>query len=203
MKFILIRHGERQYTDTKDFITRRSVCLNVNGIKQVGHLGKFLRSNYPSLINSKFIYSSQFARTVQSAEIIRNIFEVEEVQVKIGLQEYYVFNDYNTPKDIQDQYKLNSYRDYDWISPQAGQSLNQACDIFQQTLNDIAIQEDNKEYAVVVTHGGIIRSFCYRLDRSIKPTEDKILNAELIYGGYTIVENTGKQFKILAFDKQP
>lgn len=70
MKIILFRHGEKQKVDSNNIDDKRNVKLTDLGIDQINKLGKVLSERFPLLNSSKMIYSSPYARAIQSGGLL-------------------------------------------------------------------------------------------------------------------------------------
>ena len=152
MKIILFRHGEKQESTSTDTEVRKSVCLTPVGISQIEALGGKLKLLFPKLIGSEHIYSSPYTRTIQSAEIVRNILNIREIIPVQALEEFYPIDDYKKKKDYRQGLMKKALINPEWIGPN-GKSLKTTLDDFESFLRNIP----ELNIAIVSTHGALIR----------------------------------------------
>ncbi len=203
MKFILIRHGEKQESDSTDFNIRHGVGLTTLGKKQIQETAKYIRNNFPLDEIHETVFSSYFPRAIQTAEIISKELGFTNIEKIEGLEECYAFNDYSTPKEIRDSWKKEAFKDYDWVSPQTGRSINMQIEIFTNSLKNIANHLETKNIALVCTHGGIIRALFYKLDPRNKPKIKDFWAVPIEFGSLNILDFTDGSFAPLEFNKIP
>lgn len=196
MKIILFRHGEKQKSDSTDNNIRRSVCLTPKGISQIKTLGVNLEKKYPALKKLESIYSSPFTRTIQSAEIIREILDIKEIIPIQELEEFYPIDDYTKEKDYRQGLMKKALINPTWVGPN-GKSLKNTLD----KLTTFLLNLPEADYAVISTHGALIRTLAYSLSPKLRPPDDEIVHSGIKEGGYTVIERVDNKFKLIEFDK--
>lgn len=195
MKIILFRHGEKQESTSTETYVRRSVCLTPVGISQIETLGGKLKLLFPKLVGSEHIYSSPYTRTVQSAEIIRNILNIREIISIQELEEFYPIDDYRQKKDYRQGLMKKALINPEWIGPN-GKSLKTTLDDFESFLRNIP----ELNIAIVSTHGALIRNLVYKLNPKLRPSDEEILHSGIKEGGYTLLEIVNNDIKVIEFN---
>ena len=198
-KIILFRHGEKQKIDSVIADDKRSVGLTDLGIAQINQLSQALAQNFPTLKSSPIIYSSPYARAIQSAEIIKSILNIQEIIVVPEFGEFFAFNNYEIAKDIRQHLQAMAMQNPDWVSPETNISLNHAISNFENKLREIC-QKDPSGLILISTHGGIIRNIVYSIDPKFRPNNDIIADSKIHEGGYTVLNFDGSDFTIDQFD---
>ena len=200
-QIILFRHGDKQKIShiTNNSIGDKHNALTLEGIDQITKLGHTLQTRFPSLKNNPYIFSSPFTRSLQSAEIVRNILNIGQILVYPDLAEFYATTDFTQPKDVRERLYTQSMINPDWLPPQGKQTFNQAISKFKQTLIDIANQFP-QPIILVSTHGGIVRNTVYSLNPSLKPSDKDIRDAKTALGGYTIFNLKNQVFTVDQFN---
>lgn len=198
-KIILFRHGEKQKIDSMNIDDKRSVNLTDLGVAQINQLGQALYKKFPSLKSSLIIYSSPYTRTVQSAEIVKSILDIKNIEVVSELGEFYASNNYQLPKEIRKEIQKKAMQDPDWISPETNTSLNGVILEFKNKIKEIC-QKDSSDLILISTHGGIIRNTVYYLNKELRPNNELIADTKIHEGGYTILNFDGEDFNIDGFD---
>lgn len=198
MKLILFRHGQKQKISSQVYEERRAVCLTKKGISQLESLASTLKRNFPKLIGAEKIYSSPLPRAIQSAEIVRETLEINEIIPVSAFTEYYAFNNYLLSHEERDALMEKAIINLDW-KPEASSPLNQHLLNAEEAIKNIA-SPANSEYILISTHGALIRNFVYKIAPELKPIDAEILDAKIKEGGYTLIEYTGEEFKLLEFD---
>lgn len=199
MKIILFRHGEKQKVDSVNIDDKKAVKLTDLGIIQINKLGKALLERFPILNSSKIIYSSPYARAIQSGEIVKSILNIESMVLVPEFGEFYAFNKYYLPKEVRNEIQEKAMQNPDWISPETGYSLNQKIKIFKEKIKEICLKNQN-DLILISTHGGIIRNTVYSLEPKIRPNNDVILDSKIHEGGYTVLDFDGQNFKVNEFN---
>lgn len=199
MQFILARHGEKQTSTSIDYNERKNVCLTEVGIEQIINTAKYIQNSFDLESLSKFVYSSPYTRTLQSAEILRNELNLSEINAKQNLEEFYSSNNYSNPTEFRNRLKKKAYFNFNWISPETNTSINQQVVNFLDCLKEIHNQ-DSSENIIISSHSGIIRTTCYSLDSELKPKDKDILSALLHLGGITILEYSDGKFSVADFN---
>lgn len=106
MKIILFRHGEKErVSNTKGDIS--IVRLTDNGINQINKLGRVIYEKFPELINCSTIYSSLYARSLQSAQIVQSVLNIKEV---VQIPEFGEFTAYNNYQNSKEKESLSNYK---------------------------------------------------------------------------------------------
>ena len=195
MKIILFRHGEKQESTSTDTEVRKSVCLTPVGISQIEALGGKLKLLFPKLIGSEHIYSSPYTRTIQSAEIVRNILNIREIIPVQALEEFYPIDDYKKKKDYRQGLMKKALINPEWIGPN-GKSLKTTLDDFESFLRNIP----ELNIAIVSTHGALIRNLVYKLNPKLRPSDEEILHSGIKEGGYTLLEIVNNDIKVIEFN---
>ena len=199
MKIILFRHGEKQKTDSVVVDDKRSVHLTDLGVVQINQLGQALAKNFPTLKYSQTIYSSPYTRAIQSAEIVKSILDIKNIEVVPEFGEFYASNNYQLPKEIRKEIQKKAMQYPDWISPETNTSLNSVVLEFKNKIKEIC-QKDSSDLILISTHGGIIRNTVYYLNKELRPNNELIADAKIHEGGYTILNFDGKDFTVDEFD---
>jgi len=197
-KIILFRHGEKQKIEI-DGNKKTITCLSHLGTKQIAKLAKALKTKFPELKNCPYIYTSGFSRTIQSAEIVRNILGIPEILSIPEFQEFYPVQDFSISKDIREHLFAQAMIDRDLVFPEIDSSLNQYISIFQSKIKEIC-QTTSSNIILISSHGGIIRNFVYSLNPKLKPDDDLIFNSKIHEAGYTILNFDGQNFTVEQFD---
>ena len=136
MKIILFRHGEKEaISDTNGNVS--IVHLTDHGISQVKKLGHVLAKKFPQLKNYPVIYSSIYARSIQSAQIVQSILKIKEIVQIPEFGEFIAYNNYKNPKEIREGIQLKAVQDPNWISPETHLSLSQNIAIFTDKIKEI------------------------------------------------------------------
>ncbi len=199
MKIILFRHGEKQKVDSILVSDKQGVHLTDFGINQIEKLGYILKDRFPQLIDSQTIYSSFYARSIQSGEIVQSILNINKLESLEELGEFSAYSNYKNPKEFRDQLQAYAMQHPDWISPETNNSLNKTIFVFLEKIKQIA-QKDNTEYILISTHGGIIRNTVYSLEPKFRPSDDLIGSSKIHEAGYTILNFDGQNFSVDQFD---
>jgi broad specificity phosphatase PhoE len=198
IKIILFRHGEKQkveFNGNKKTIT----CLSNSGVKQITKLGKTLKTKFPELKNCQYLYTSGFSRTIQSAEIVRNILGIPEILSIPEFQEFYPVTDFSIAKNIRDHLFAQAMIDPDWVPPEVNVSFNQHISTFQSKIKEIC-QNTSPKIILISSHGEIIRNLVYSLNPQLKPSDDVIFDSKIHEAGYTILNFDGQNFTVDQFD---
>ncbi|MDD2483056.1 MAG: phosphoglycerate mutase family protein [Candidatus Shapirobacteria bacterium] len=198
MKIILFRHGQKQKID---FIGDKKslTCLNQEGIDQITKLGNILKTRFPELKSSQYLFTSSYARAIQSAEIVRSIIGIKEISIVFEFQEFFPIKDFSQPEEIKEHLYAQAMIDPDWIPPETNISFNTAISSFETKLREICITS-SEETILISSHGGIIRNFVYSLEPKYRPSDDLIAGAKIHEGGYTVINYDGQNFSVDQFD---
>jgi broad specificity phosphatase PhoE len=199
MKIIIFRHGEKQKIDSINIDDKRAVKLTDLGVTQINKLGKILFERFPILNSSKMIYSSPYARAIQSGEIVKSILNIENMVLVPEFGEFYASNNYSLPKKLRNQIQEKAMQNPDWISPETNTSLNSVVLEFKNKIKEIC-QKDSSDLILISTHGGIIRNTVYSLNPELRPNDELIADAKIHEGGYTVLNFDGKDFTVDEFD---
>jgi broad specificity phosphatase PhoE len=198
MKVILVRHGNKQHSESTLLHERRSVNLSPLGIQQIQALGNELKSQLGNNI-SQIIYSSPYTRAIQTAEILRNTLGASEIRSQIALEEFYPYDDYNLEKSFRRKLMIDSMIKPDSKIHHTEWSLNNHLDRLTEFMQSLESIHDD-EYVLFSSHGALIRNLYYRHVPSKKPSPDKIFEAKISTGGYSLVEIINGQLEFLCFD---
>lgn len=199
MKIILFRHGEKQKVDSVNIDDKRAVKLTDLGIIQINKLGKALSERFPILNSSKKIYSSPYARAIQSGEIVKSILNIESMVLIPEFGEFYASNNYSLSKEVRNEIQEKAMQNPDWISTETGFSLNDEILKFKNKIKEICLENQN-DLILISTHGGIIRNTVYSLKPKLRPNNDVILDSKIHEGGYTVLDFDGQNFTVDEFD---
>lgn len=199
MKIILFRHGEKQKVDSILVSDKQEVCLTDFGISQIEKLGNILKERFPKLVNSQIIYSSFYARSIQSGQIIKSILNIHQLKSVEEFGEFSAYSNYQNPKEFRDQLQAYAMQHPDYISPETNTSLNQTIYSFLEKIKQIP-QKDKPEYLLISTHGGIIRNTVYSLEPKFRPPSELILESKIHEAGYTVLNFDGQNFSVDQFD---
>ena len=115
MKIILFRHGEKQKINSVVADDKRNVKLTDLGVGQINKLGKALLERFPSLSFSEVIYSSHYTRAIQSAEIVKSVLNIQDINIIPEFGEFYASNDYQKPKEVRQQIQKTAMQNPDWV----------------------------------------------------------------------------------------
>jgi broad specificity phosphatase PhoE len=198
-KIILFRHGEKQHIDSVLASDKNGVHLTDFGVVQITKLGQALSQNFPSLKSSSIIYSSPYARAIQSAEIVKSILNIKEIITIDEFGEFNAYNNYQNPKSMREHLQTMALQDPDWISPETHISLNHFISDFENKLRQIC-QKNHSELILISTHGAIIRNLVYSLDPKYRPNNDVITGSKIHEAGYTVLNFDGQNFTVDQFD---
>lgn len=199
MKIILFRHGEKQKVDSILVSDKQGVSLTDFGISQIEKLGNILKERFPKLVNSQIIYSSFYARSIQSGQIIKSILNIHQLKSVEEFGEFSAYSNYQNPKEFRDKIQAYAMQHPDWISPETNASLNKTISTFLEKIKQIS-QKNKPEYLLISTHGGIIRNTVYSLEPKFRPSDDLIGNFKIHEAGYTIFNFNGQNFSVDQFD---
>lgn len=199
MKIILFRHGDKQKPTTDSFSDRKNVVLSPVGIDQVTKLGHILKTRFPELQSSQFLFSSPYLRTIQSAQIVQSIIGIKEISLVPEFHEFCPVQDFFQAKDIRDHLYSQCLIDPDWVSPETHTSFNMAVSVFETKIKEICRQTSDQTI-LISSHGGIIRSFAYHLDPKLRPSNNLIAKKRIHTAGYTVLNFDGQQFSVDQFD---
>jgi len=195
----MFRHGEKQKVDSINIDDKRNVKLTDLGIDQINKLGKILSERFPLLNSSKIIYSSPYARAIQSGEIVKSILNIQNMILSPEFGEFYTSDNYKKPKEYREQLQEKAMQNPNWISPETGFCLNDAILKFKNKIKEICLNNQN-DLILISTHGAIIRNTVYGLEPKFRPDNNVILDSKIHEGGYTILDFDGKNFKVEEFD---
>ena len=199
MKIILFRHGEKQRPDFFVADDKKDVYLTDFGISQINKLGETLKQIFPKLISSKIIYSSHYARAIQSGEIIKSILNIKKLEIIPEFGEFMAYTNYLNPREIRKHIQEMAMQNPDWVSPETNISLKQTLSNFQLKIIDL-YQKTNPDFMLIASHGGIIRNFVYSLEPKFRPSDNEIADAKIQEGGYTVIDFDGQNFSVAEFD---
>lgn len=199
MKIILFRHGQKQRLESASFDDKNGVSLTDFGITQINKLGQTLAINFPSLKSSRFIYSSPYKRTLQSAEIVKSILNIKEIVIVPEFGELYAYTNFHDPLDFKKDFQARAMQNLDWVSPETHTSFKSLISNFLDKLKEISLN-NSSEIILVSTHGGIIRNTIYSLDPKTKPNNDVIEQSKIHEAGYTVLNFDGQNFTVDQFD---
>ncbi len=197
MKVILFRHGEKQrLLDTNGDVSL--IHLTDNGINQIKKLGNLLTKKYPTLNNYPVMYSSLYARSFQSAQIIQSILKIKKnVQIS-EFGEFTAYNNYKKSKEIRELIQLKAVQNPNWISPETHLSLNQNINIFINKIKELCLKSSG-DFVLISTHGGIIRHTVYSLKPEFRPSNDFIQQSKIHEASYTVLNFDGQNFSVDQF----
>ncbi len=199
MKIILFRHGEKQKIDSAVVSDKQSVHLTDFGISQIEKLGKTLKERFPQLINFPIIYSSLYARSIQSAQIVQSILNIKDIIQIPEFGEFNAYSNYQNPKEFRDQLQAFAMQNPNWISPETNTSLNQVISLFKNKLKEVC-SKSSDNLVLISTHSGIIRNTVYALEPKYRPSDDLIGPTKIHEAGYTILDFDGQNFSVDQFD---
>lgn len=198
MKIILFRHGEKErVSNTKGDIS--IVRLTDNGINQINKLGRVIYEKFPELINCSTIYSSLYARSLQSAQIVQSVLNIKEVVQIPEFGEFTAYNNYQNSKEKRESLQLQAVQNPDWVSPETHLSLSQNITIFTDKIKELCLKGDD-DPILISTHGGIIRHTVYSLDPKHRPGNDFIIRSKIKEAGYTVLNYNGDNFFVDEFN---
>jgi broad specificity phosphatase PhoE len=196
MRIFLIRHGQKQSINSKDMVVRSHQPLTHLGISQVKKTGLYIKDKYPHLCHKDTIYSSPFVRTVQTAEILRNILAVKGIAIIESLIEYYAHCEGSLLDTEKHNRKTQALFNLDWKPPNCI-SVNKHLEPIYKFFSKLA---QSQEDAVVVSHGAIIRSIAYQLKPELKPTIENIADSKINEAGITVLNAKNAKFSLEEFD---
>ncbi|MDD4937617.1 MAG: phosphoglycerate mutase family protein [Candidatus Shapirobacteria bacterium] len=189
MKIFLIRHGEKQKSNSVEHLIHKKLFLTAQGRKQIKLLANFLRKEYPQLKNLKTIYSSPILRASETSEILKEILNIKTIKFLKLIEEFDIDKKYYISKEIYFKFKEKALinRDFDPL-------IKNILDFFHQKFLD------HDQNLLISTHGALIRNTIYYLFPQMRPSSDKILESAIYNGGLTILDYNGKDFKLDKFD---
>jgi broad specificity phosphatase PhoE len=200
MKVILFRHGDKQKSNgSANIDDHKGVKLTDLGVEQVIKLGNILAERFPVLKNAKVIYSSPYARTIQSAEIVSAILKIQKIEIVNELGEFFATDNYLLSKEERHKMQEKAMQNLDWVSPDIGFSLNQKIERFKKTIKEIC-QKSKSGLVLISSHGAIIRHTVYSLETKLRPSKELIANVKIQEAGYTILDLDGENLKLEAFN---
>ncbi len=198
MKIILFRHGEKETTsDPNGDIS--IIHLSNNGVNQVKKLSKVLSEKFTQLKNYPVIYSSLYARSIQSAQIVQSFLHIKEVVPVSEFGEFIAYNNYQNSKEIRESIQLQAVQNPNWISPETNQSLSQNINFFTDKIRELC-SKSSGDFVLISTHGGIIRHTVYSLKPEYRPNNDFIQQSKIHEAGYTILDYDGNNFSVDEFN---
>jgi broad specificity phosphatase PhoE len=157
--FILIRHGETDWTKQRRYQGRFDTSLNVNGRRQIQRFVKEITRYRPDLI-----FSSQLARSKESAAILcaplkkRPKVDARLNELSFGQWEGKTAGELIEANDpVYDQWMKRKI-----ITPQGGESIRSLQKRVRSFIRDCVRKYNNKKI-IIVTHGGPIRIFLAQL----------------------------------------
>jgi len=153
-KFYILRHGQTEYQETKkDFVYPWEECINSVGLTQIGREQIKERIKEANALKIDYIYSSDFKRTRETAEIIlqgiglsldRVVFTPKLRDINLGIYHNGLKKDfYNDFPDFPQNFS---------DKPEKGESLTEA----RKRILDFVIEIDNKHKGkniLIVSHG--------------------------------------------------
>lgn len=196
MKIFLVRHGDKQVTESTDRLMKNSVLLSQLGIKQVEALSEYLKNNYSQLQGQECIFSSLIPRAVQTAEILRSNLKIKEIILSPALIEYYPTTNFSLSKEIRNEMYRQTMNDIDLI-PDIKVSFRTG---ILSLLNFIKDNYRGDNSILISSHGALIRNSIYFLFPEYKPPLDKILESGIHNAGVTILNYDGQNFSLEKFD---
>jgi broad specificity phosphatase PhoE len=199
MKFILTRHGQKQKVNTDSDALQNAAGLSEIGISQIEKLAQTLKIEFPDLLNQERIFASNLPRSVQSAEILRNILEIKKIQVETGLVEFYGTKKYSLPESEREELNKYAILNPDFVPVDVGISFNQELEIFEKTLRSIA-SSYNQNHILIAGHSLISRYFIYKYAPELTPKPEEISETRLNAGSYSVVNFDGTTFKLEKFN---
>jgi broad specificity phosphatase PhoE len=197
MKIILFRHGEKQEFSSVGG-KEKLVSLTNKGISQITKLANTLKTRFPELINLKYLFTSPYARTIQSAEIVRSILKINELSVHNEFKEFSPVVNFSHSKEDMNLLTL-AMQDHNWIPQQTKISFNKAISVFQEKLKEIYFENQDKTI-LVSNHSAIVRNMIYDLEPKFRPSDDLIRNSSIHEAGYTILNYDGNNFIVEEFN---
>lgn len=198
MKFILFRHGDKQlFKENSEILEERmSRCLSTEGITQIKKLSNFFKTQYPELQGQKIIYSSPWPRAIQSAEIVRGILNISEIQTYSEFKEFHPIEKEKMTIEERSKWQKKAAQNPNQIIPELNKSPIQIVESFLQRLK--SIQKINKTNIVLIsTHGISIRKIIKFLDKNINTDYKKI---KMIPSSHSTIELINNKFKVITFN---
>ena len=202
MKFILTRHGEKQHVESIRYEDYFNASLSETGIGQIQLLANYLKTKFPELVRQKYVYSSHMPRSIQTAEILRQIIGTKEIFIYSALQEFFGSNTMSLPMDERRAIHLKALENPDFVPADVGRSFNQALSDFRVCLELIA-KENQNEYILISGHGMITRCFIYTFAPELKPAPEVFFENGSKAGGYSVVEYKNGKFSLLEYNQLP
>lgn len=159
MIIIMVRHGQTDWNLEKRYQGHQDIPLNQTGRQQARELALMLQHE-----PIEAVYSSDLLRARETAEIIAQPLSLS-VNLDPRLREMSfgrwegqtftdIFRDY--PDEFEEWFRHTS----DFAVP-GGESVNLLLERFQAFLTDISARHTGT--VLLLTHGGVIRSFLYRI----------------------------------------
>jgi alpha-ribazole phosphatase len=190
MKIFLIRHGETDWNVQQRYQGQTDIRLNAYGREHARVIAGYLTDK-----NIEAIYSSDLARTRETAEIISRVINREVRldsrlrEMDFGRWEGKTFNEIY----LHDRQQFNNWFNHtvDYIIP-GGESFESLADRAGEAIKDICDRHEGN--IAVVTHGGVIKAILYNR---------QLIGAKELWGGgttpgsITILDVDNKEYKIV------
>lgn len=206
MKLIFVRHGQTDWNLSKQFCGFSDVQMNKFGVMQAQKTAERLREE-----DIDYIYSSDLRRTVETAEIIRDllcsynsryypdgpleIIKREDLrEMNFGNWEGITYNQMmkQDPK-LGAEWSADSLR----VRCPKGESLVDLYERANAAIDDIKANTEDDKTVLIVAHSGVIRTF---LSKDLVGDYNAYWHFEVINGGIVKVEHTAGFSVLEAFN---
>jgi alpha-ribazole phosphatase len=193
MKIFLIRHGETDWNVQQRYQGQADIRLNAKGREHARIVAGYLTDK-----NIEAVYSSDLARTRETAEIISRVINLEVGldsrlrEMDFGRWEGKTFNEIY----LQDREEFNNWFNHpvDYIIP-GGESFGSLVDRAGEAIKEIYGRHEGN--IAVVTHGGVIKAILYHW---------QLIGAKELWGGGTtpgsiaILDVDNKEYEIVSLE---
>ncbi len=195
MKLIFVRHGQTDWNLSKQFCGHSDVQMNKFGVMQVQKAAERLREE-----DIDYIYSSDLRRTVETAEIIRDIIcsynskyypdgpleiiKREDLrELNFGNWEGITYNQMmkQDPK-LGEEWSANSFT----TRCPRGESMVDMYERVNKAIDEIKASVEGDKTVLIAAHAGVIQSF---LSKDLVGDYNAYWHFEVINGGIVKVEH--------------
>ncbi|WP_167489367.1 histidine phosphatase family protein [Vibrio ouci] len=174
-----MRHGRTSYNIEGRFLGQTNIPLCKQGIKEIEKIA----SEFPPLFFKK-IYSSEYIRAVETAEIIASNSQLEVIKSRRLIERNLGILDGKKNKNPE---IIKNLSDFNFI-PLGGESVRSCITRFSDEINNIATNSEGN--VLVVSHGGIINLYMKYIINS-KSGRNFLDN-----GAFHVIESVGGSIRL-------